>query len=289
LFSGIHLDWLTPRYGLSGAEYNDALEVWRQTYGAMPFGQPVTALIDTSTYRVFGDPQWLTMHTVGNRPRDHGIYPMMEESFRIAKPLANMEPYYTGWDHTMNSPAGERPEPNSDRDTYFARAMMYGSVLSGGLAGHVHGTAAYDITSTGEPEGWRPYIWDALKYRSAGYMAHLRDFVLSQGARYQDLTLATDALSPRASREAVKDGLDGWSFLMRTPDKTFALAYFERKAAAPKITGMKPGARYRWAWFEPERGGWSKAITVAANANGVLQVPALPSKDDWAAKILAAN
>ncbi|NIJ50466.1 DUF5060 domain-containing protein [Rhizomicrobium electricum] len=291
LFSGIHLDWLTPRYGLSGAEYNGALEQWRQTYGVMPFGQPVTALIDTSTYRVFGDPKWLTMHTAGNRPRDHGIYPMMEESFRLspAKPLANMEPYYTGWDHTMNSPAGERPEPDSDRDIYFARAMMYGSVLSGGLAGHVHGTAAYDLTSTGEPAGWRPYIWDALNYRSAGYMAHLRDFVLSEGARYQDLTLATDALSPRASTKAVADGLDGWSFLMRTPDKTFALAYFERKAAAPKIAGMKPGARYRWVWFEPQTGGWSKAITLTADANGVLQTPALPSKDDWAAKILAAK
>ncbi|MDR3527643.1 MAG: DUF5060 domain-containing protein, partial [Rhizomicrobium sp.] len=201
LFSGIHLDWVTAQYGLSGAEYNGALNAWLESRGRMPFGQPVTALIDGSTYRVFGDPAWLTMHTVGNKPRDHGIYPLMEESFRLtpAKPVANMEPYYAGWDHTINAPGGETPVPDSDRDVYFARAMMYGSVLSGGLAGHVHGTAAYDVTSTGEPAGWRPYIWEALKYRSAGFMAPLRDFVLSEGTRYQELVLATDALIPRAS------------------------------------------------------------------------------------------
>jgi hypothetical protein len=292
LFSGIHLDWVTPQYGLSGPEYTAALNVWLSERGRMPFGQPVTALIDGSTYRVFeGSPDWLTMHTVGNKPRDHGIYPLMEESFRLspAIPVANMEPYYTGWDHSINSPGGETPTPDTDRDIYFARAMMYGSVLSGGLAGHVHGTAAYDVTSTGEPAGWRPFIWDALRYRSAGYMVHLRDFVLSEGARYQSLTLATEALSPRASRDAVADGLEGWSYLMRTPDKTFALAYFEHKAVPPKIAGMIAGQRYRWLWFEPETGRWLKPVTVIADAHGVLQAPALPNKNDWAAKILAGK
>lgn len=291
LFSGIHLDWITPQYGLSGPEYNGALDLWRASYGTLPFGQPVTALIDGSTYRVFGNPTWLTMHTVGNKPRDHGIYPLMEESFRLspAMPVANMEPYYTGWDHSINSPGGEMPVAGSDRDTYFARAMMYGSVLSGGLAGHVHGTAAYDVTSSGEPAGWRPYIWDALNYRSAAFMVHLRDFVLSEGTRYQDLMLATDALSPRASAKAVKDGLDGWSFLMRTKDTTFALAYFERQATPPKISGMKPGASYRWIWFEPQTGRWQKPLTLKADASGMLQTPVLPSKDDWAAKILATQ
>ncbi len=291
LFSGIHLDWVTAQYGLSGAEYNGALDEWLKTYGPLPFGQPVTALIDGSTYRVFGNPSWLTMHTVGNKPRDHGIYPLMEESFRLTptRPLANMEPYYTGWDHPINSPGHETPAPDSDRDVYFARAMMYGSVLSGGLAGHVHGTAAYDVTSTGEPAGWRPFIWDALRYHSAGYMSHLHDFVLSEGARYQDLELASDVLTPRASAKAVADGLDGWSFLMRTPDKTFALAYFERQATRARIAGMVAGKRYRWQWFEPQTGHWHSAITVAADAHGVLATPALPSTGDWAAKIVAAK
>ena len=95
------------------------------------------------------------MHTVGNNPRNHAIYASIEELFRLtpAIPAANLEPYYTGWNHSINRPGGETPAENSERDNYFARAMMYGSVLSGALAGHVHGTAAYDVTSTGEPAG----------------------------------------------------------------------------------------------------------------------------------------
>ncbi len=292
LFSGIHLDWVTKEYGLSGSEYSAALDEWQKTYGTMPFGQPVTALIDGSTYRVFGQASWLTMHTVGNKPRDHGIYPLMEDIFRLTppRPEANMEPYYTGWDHQINRPGGETPVPDSDRDNYFARAMMYGSVLSGGLAGHVHGTAAYDVTSTGEPSGWRPYIWEALKYRSARFMQPLRNFVLSEGTRYQELVLATDDLKPRASEKAVPNGLDGWSYLMRTPDKSFALAYFELKATPPKIAGMTPNTRYRWLWFDPQTGRFGATLAATADAQGVLQAPNFPQANcDWAAKILAVK
>jgi hypothetical protein len=292
MFSGIHLDWVTKEYGLGGPEYSAALNQWQKTYGKMPFGQPVTALIDGSTYRVFGQAPWLTMHTVGNKPRDHGIYPLMEESFRLTPPIpvANMEPYYTGWDHQINRPGGETPVPDSDRDNYFARAMMFGSVLSGGLAGHVHGTAAYDVTSTGEPSGWRPYIWEALKYRSAGFMQNLRNFVLSEGTRYQELALANDDLKPRASEKAVANGLEGWSYLMRTPDKSFALAYFELKATPPKIAGMTPNTRYRWMWFDPQAGRFGSTMMAIADAQGVLPAPNLPQTNrDWAAKILAVK
>jgi hypothetical protein len=292
LFSGTHLDWVTKDFGLTGPEYNAALTLWLKTYGPLPFGQPMTALIDGSTYRVFGhgaEVPWLTMHTVGNKPRAHGIYPLMEESFRLDPPvpLANMEPYYTGWNHPINTPAGEVPPVDSDRDNYFARAMMYGSVLSGGLAGHVHGTAAYDVTSTGEPSGWRPFIWDALRYRSAGYMQYLRAFMLSEGTHYQQLKLATSDLHPRANDKAVADGLDGWSYLMRTPDKRFALAYFELKATPPRISGMLAGGHYRWIWYDSENGHWGKTVKVTADAQGTMQAPPLPDpKRDWAAKVL---
>ncbi len=41
---------------------------------------------------------WLTMHTVGNKPRNHAIYASLEEIFRLSPPYpaANLEPYYTG-------------------------------------------------------------------------------------------------------------------------------------------------------------------------------------------------
>jgi hypothetical protein len=235
IFSGIHLDWIPKEYSLTADEFNAALTHHWKTYGALPFGQPCTTLIDSSTYRRFGhgaSAPWLTMHTVGNRPRNNAIYALLEEIFRLEPPYpaANLEPYYTGWNHQINRPGGETPAADSDRDNYFARSMMYGSVLSGGLAGHVHGTGGYDVTSTGEPPGWRPYIWDALRYKSGGQMQHLSRFVLSEGDRYQQLQLASEDVEPRRTAGSSEDGLDGWSFMMRTADRSLALLYFEMKA-----------------------------------------------------------
>jgi hypothetical protein len=299
VFSGIHLDWIPKNYSLTGDEFNAALTYRWKTYGPLPFGQPFTALIDSSTYKVFGHGDhcpWLTMHTVGNKPRNHAIYASLEEIFRLrpAYPAANLEPYYTGWNHSINRPGGETPEANSDRDNYFSRAMMYGSVLSGGLAGHVHGTGAYDVTSTGEPEGWRPYIWTALRYTSGGQMQHLKAFVLSEGARYQALELASSDLRPRSVSGSSDDGLDGWSFMMRTAAKDFALLYFELKTERTQAAGFSPGVPYRWAWYDPRNGLWSKPIEVTADANGNLATPAFPGAPgaaslDWAAKVTKAN
>ena len=81
----------------------------------------------------------------------------MERQFRLSPPFpsADLEPHYTGWVHPNNFVNGERPESGSARDNYHSRAQMYGCVLSGGLAGHVHGTGAYDVTSASEPPGRR--------------------------------------------------------------------------------------------------------------------------------------
>lgn len=295
IFSGIHLDWIPKDYSLTGDEFNAALAHHFRQYGPLPFGQPYTALIDSSTYKVFGHGErcpWLTMHTVGNKPRNHAIYASLEEIFALtpAYPAANLEPYYTGWDHAINRPAGERPEPNSDRDVYFSRAMMYGSVLSGGLAGHVHGTAAYDVTSTGEPAGWRPHIWTALRYASGGQMQHLRDFVLSEGARYQELRPAAAALQPRRSPGSNDDGLDGWGFLLRTAASDLALLYLERAAPHGPLHGMMANATYEWRWFDPRSGAWAAPVSVSTDPAGEAVMPALPPAwdpaNDWAAKLV---
>jgi hypothetical protein len=299
VFSGIHLDWIPKEFSLTADEFNEALTWHHAKYGPLPFGQPYTTLIDRSTFKVFGHgakAPWLTMHTVGNKPRNHAIYDSIEELFRLtpAYPAANLEPYYTGWNHNINRPGGETPAENSARDNYFARAMMYGSVLSGALAGHVHGTAAYDVTSTGEPAGWRPHIWTALRYESGAQMKHLRTFVLSEGDRYQQLLLATTDLDPRSVEGALADGLDGWSFLMRTAERDFALAYFENQAVRPRMKGFTPGARYSWSWFDPRTGEWARALPRKADAAGVLNAPPFPTEGtraarDFAAKILRAR
>jgi hypothetical protein len=299
LFSGIHLDWIPKEYSLTAEEFNAALTRHWRTYGPLPFGQPYTTLIDSSTYRRFGHGEkapWLTMHTVGNKPRNNAIYASIEELFRLspAYPAANLEPYYAGWNHEINRPGGETPEPGSERDTYFARSMMYGSVLSGALAGHVYGTGAYDVTTTGEPTGWRPYIWQALGYPSGAQMQHLGRFVLSEGSAYQQLEPASADLVPRTSPAASEDGLDGWGFLLRSTDRRLALLYFEEKAVLARVEGLLPDTAYRWRWYDPRSGRWLAPLALRTDPSGSLHAPAFPggarrASQDWAAKLTAGR
>lgn len=134
---------------------------------------------------------------------------------------------------------GKHQPPNSDRDNYFSRAQMWGSVLSGGLVGHVRGTAAYDITSTGEPAGARHHIWDSLKYKSGNQMQHLHAFIFSEGARYQQLQPHQQHLHPQKAKKSSVRGWDGWSLMMLTQEKDLGMLYYENRAELPKISGLK--------------------------------------------------
>lgn len=294
-FSGIHLDWIPREYSLTADEFNEVLTYHLNKYGPLPFGQPHTTLINNTTYRQFGhgeDCPWLTMHSVGNKPRDHRVSGALDTLFRLepAYPAINFEPYYTGWDHEINKPNNERPPANSVRDNYFSRAQMYGSVLSGGLSGHVHGTAAYDITSTGEPEGMRPHIWEALNYESANYMQHLAEFILSEGDRYQALEPCHQDLNPQKAPGSPERGLDGWAYMMRTKEKDLALLYFENQSVLPEVSGFVPGASCSFQWYNTLSGEWLDAVIIKADEEGKLVMPVFPdgknpSVIDWAAKI----
>lgn len=296
LFSGIHLDWIPKDFSLTAKQFNEALTYHLNTYGPPPFGQLHTSLIDRSTYTTFGHGEevpWLDMHSVGNKPRDHGFYGAMDTLFKLQPPYPaiNFEPYYTGWKHEINKPGGETPPPNSDRDNYFARAQMWGSVLSGGLAGHVHGTAAYDITSTGEPAGARPHIWDALKYESGNQMQHLSAFILSEGAEFQQLQPHQQHLHPQKAKNSSVRGLDGWSLMMLNAEKDLGMLYCENGAELPKISGLKDNSNYSFQWFDPRNGEWKEAQTIKSDRKGNLVIPQFPdgqnpSSTDWAAKIM---
>lgn len=296
IFSGIHLDWIPKEFSLTADEFNEALTYHLNKYGPLPFGQIHTTLINNSTYRQFGhyeDCPWLTMHSVGNKPRDHRVSGALDTLFNLepSYPAINFEPYYTGWDHMINMPDGERPPTNSERDNYFSRAQMYGSVLSGGLSGHVHGTAAYDITTTGEPAGMRPHFWDALKYESGWYMQHLNSFMLSEGDEYQKLQPASKDIDPQKAPGSPETGLDGWSYMMRTPEKNFALLYFENQSILPELNGFKPRISYSLYWFNPLKGEWKDPITVKTDINGKMVLQEFPDEKnpsvvDWAAKII---
>ncbi|MCK4958539.1 MAG: DUF4038 domain-containing protein, partial [Planctomycetes bacterium] len=295
IFSGIHLDAIPKGASLTAEELNEALTYHHEKYGGLPFGQPYTTLISWSTYQRFGhgeDCSWLTMHSVGNeKARDHGITPELESHFFLEPPYPtiNLEPYYTGWRN--NTVLGERPEVNSARDNYFSRAMMYGCVLSGALSGHVHGHAGYACTTTSEPAGEHPFISEALQYESGEYMQHLKTLILSEGARYQELLLASNDIDPRKAPLSGETGLDGWSYMMRTKDKGLCMLYFENKALRAKLSNMKPGVNYKLHWFDPDRGLWLREITLRSDSRGVIEMPAFAggqdvTQEDWAAKLV---
>ena len=97
VFSGIHLDWIPKDFSLTADEFNEALTWHLRKYGPLPFGQPYTTLIDRSTFKAFGHADkapWLTMHTVGNNPRNHAIYGSMKScsasSPRIPPPISSL-------------------------------------------------------------------------------------------------------------------------------------------------------------------------------------------------------
>ena len=292
ILSGIHLDDIPKNASLQAEQYNKALTYMHQTYGAPPFGQPVTTLITLSTYKQFGHGQdcpWLTMHTVGNKPRDNRMSGYIDELFQLEPPYpaVNLEPYYPAW---FNKPAGERPPANSERDNYFARAQMYSCVLSGALAGHVFGHAGYDCTTTGEPRGRRPYIWEALLYESGAQMQFLKAFMLSEGNRYQALLPATKEMNPSKAPNSPAEGLDGWGFMMRTAQKDLAFLYFENKAQRATLSGFQPNQPYQCDWFDPRCGQWTNRTQLVADDKGILTMPAFPGRldiaqTDWAAKL----
>jgi len=87
-------------------------------------------------------------------------------------------------------------------------------------------------------------------------MQHLNAFIQSEGRRYQDLLLASDQIFPRKATGSPEDGLDGWSYMMRTAEKDFALLYFENKSVVPKLKGFAPGKTYKLTWFDPLNGKW---------------------------------
>ncbi len=298
IFSGIHLDWINEDYCLPSDDFNEVLTYHYNKYGGLPYGQPHTILIDGSTYTEFGHNEsapWLTMHSVGNVPRNHGFYPMIETLFELDPPYpaANLEPYYPGWDNEFhNLVAGERPIPNSDRDNYFGRAQMYGSVLSGGLAGHIYGTGAYDGNTTGEPknEGDRPYIWEGLNYPAGAQLPHLAKFILSEGKAYQQCVPQKELLTPHQAAGAPEEGLDGWAFMLLHPDKNLAFLYFENEAEIPSVNGLNKNATYQITWFDTIAGEWLTSTEVATDADGQLLLESFPkgeniSKRDWALKV----
>jgi len=283
LFSPIHFD--TSSGTIPPEDYNEAANKVIEKYGPPAFGTLAGTNSNPSTLRNFGHvdkARWLTFHQIGNR-RTHNNYAYLTEIFNASPPVPgiNGEPYYAG----MNDAPGGTPT-----SALYCRSGMYGSVLSGGLGGHIYGAGGWDggLWGGNVEEVAENHIWDAMKWPSGDQMRHLATFVASEGRAYQQLVPARELLQPNESGEP--EGFIGWAYCARTEKKDLFLLYFEKGCPKAVLSGAVSGGQYKARWFDPQTGDWTDAGTLAADSSGKIALPNFPdnssvSQTDWALKL----
>jgi Protein of unknown function (DUF4038)/Domain of unknown function (DUF5060) len=285
LFSPIHFD--SSGATISAEDWNVAANKVIDTYGPPPFGTLAGTNPAGSSLRNWGHvdkARWLGFHQIGNL-RSHDSYALLTEIFKTspAVPAINGEPYYDGM---------EGVEGGSEAAALYCRSAMYGSVLSGGLGGHIYGAGGWEGgVWSGEVEvASKCPMWKVFQWPSAAQMRHLKAFILSEGRRYQDLVPCTEKISPNQSGKP--KGVAGWAFGAATAQRDLFMLYFEKDCPQAAISTARPGAQYKARWFSPQTGEWRDADPghVLADVSGRIVVPRFPGADvksesDWALKL----
>jgi hypothetical protein len=283
LFSPIHLD--TTSATIPPEEWNLAANKVIERYGRPPFGTLAGTNSNPSTLRNFGHTdkaKWLSFHQIGNR-RTHDLYLYLAEIFNASPPVPgiNGEPYYAGM---------LEAEGGTEKSALYCRSAMYGSVLSGGLGGHIYGAGGWQggLWSGEVEDVSKTPIWEVIKWESADQMRHLRTFVLSEGRRYQDLVPNAGLLEP--SRSGQEKSCIGWAYCARTNDRRLFLLYFEKDCPRATLSGTLCNGKYLARWFNPRAGDWIDAGVFAADGAGKIALPNFPDSSgmyetDWALKL----
>ncbi len=283
LFSPIHLD--TTSATIPPEEWSLAANKAIERYGHPPFGTLAGTNSNPSTLRNFGHTdkaKWLSFHQIGNR-RTHDLYSYLTEIFNASPPVPgiNGEPYYAGM---LDAEGG------TEKSALYCRSAMYGSVLSGGLGGHIYGAGGWQggLWSGEVEDASKTPIWEVIKWASADQMRHLRTFVLSEGRRYHELVPSADLLEP--SRSGQEKSCIGWVYCARTNDRRLFLLYFEKSCPQATVSGTLPDEEYLSRWFNPRTGDWIDAGVLAAGSGGQIVLPNFPSGSkisttDWALKL----
>ena len=283
VLSPIHLDAIAET--VSPQDYITAISAREKKYGKMPFGTLLSANASPSTYLNWGDSSWVTLHQIGNS-REHNYFWLLTEIFNLKdpKPAINGEPYYAGYKDARAVNYSHGAEGGTELDDQFVRSCMYGSLLSGGLAGYVYGAEGIwgaDIEPSAPTK-----MWDAFKWQSAAQMQYLSSFVFSIGKRYQDLVPIADLVSPNKTHDIL--GYEGWAYCARTDDKQIFMVYFEKGCPASQIRGAKLNSIYRAQWFNPRDGSWSDAGNgrLVSSRTGFIKLPEFPGDTDWGLRLI---
>ena len=279
IFSPIHFDW--KEYAAHPRQFNAVGNALTGEYGMPPFGNLVSANANPSTLSHFGghdEAPWISLHQTGNK-REHDFYWYLTEIYRAEppKPALNGEPYYSGLilGKQVSAP-GDTPE-----DDRFVRSGMYGSFLSGGFAGHIYG--AQGLWGGDVEQGADVLQWDALQWSSAHFVRHLRTFAFCEGTRYLELVPDSDLVSPNKSGPPL--AYAGWAFCARTPARDLFLLYFEKGNEPGYLRGAQHDAAYAATWFDPRQGQWIDAGQWRSDELECIDLPTLPTDDDWALKL----
>ena len=118
-------------------------------------------------------------------------------------------------------------------------------------------------------------------------MRHLATFIMSEGARYQELIPNPEHPNPNKSGDHV--GYKGWAYSAGTSEKDFFLIYFEKECPAEAIfRGAIPGRTYTGVWFDPRSGVWVPIEEEFRSdpSWGRFTLPPIPTNNDWGLKLL---
>jgi len=286
ILSPIHLDIIDET--VSPDDYTTAIHAREKKYGPLPFGTLLSANANPSTLENWGDDSWVTLHQTGNM-REHNNYWYLTEIYnqKNPKPALNGEPYYAGYQDNRG-PGGANytrgAVGGTDKDNAFVRSGMYGSFLSGGLAGHVYG--AEGIWGADIEPSAPVHMWEAFQWKSGAEMQYLRTFAISIGKRYQELVPMADLVSPNKTSETLS--YEGWAYCARTTDKEIFLAFFEVGCLKSQIRGAKLNSVYQAQWFNLRDGTWSDVGNgkLVANKIGIIRLPDFPDKSDWGLRLI---
>jgi hypothetical protein len=283
ILSPIHLDVIAET--ISPKDYIDAINLREKKYGPSPFSSLHSANANPSTLENWGDSSWVTLHQIGNQ-REHDNFWLLTEIYntKYPKPALNGEPYYAGYKDARSVNYAYGAEGGTEKDNAIVRSCMYGSFLSGGLAGHVYG--AEGIWGADIEPSAPTHMWEAFKWKSGAEMQYLRTFAFSIGKRYQELVPIADLVSPNKTH--VIKGYEGWAYCARTEDKQIFMVYFEKGCPTSQIRGARLNSLYRAEWFNPRDGTWLKAGDgkLVSSRTGYIKLPEFPDDSDWGLRLI---
>jgi len=293
LLSPIHYD--SGAQSVPAPDWTAAANAVVDAFGPPPFGTPLGSNPDHTTLMNFGhvsQARWLTFHQTGNARRDHYSYSLLTEAFNTNPPVPvlNGEPQYEGMQFRAASgwyygDLDLAASPSEDAARYV-RSAAYGSVLSGGLAGHIYGAGGWDGGAL-----WRAdveaassvHIWDCMEWPGGGQMPHVRSFLMSAGDRFKDLVPSVQLLTP--NRHGPVPGFDGWAYCAAMQERDLLLVYLEAGTPETQVVGLPANTVYRGVWLDPRAGEWSHEWSAETGEGGCLQLPDKPTGSDWALKL----